>query len=133
MDLIVYPYIRIITREYLEERRFPQDIIDDALNELSYSFYYQAGFPSGNVRVQGDKNQPIENLVAKLQDSAKDKRPYWNPFGANKILVVRHSPEYRQMFEPGGIELGELGELEEIEDDEDYQIFVKGVNKLIRR
>jgi hypothetical protein len=47
---------------------------------------------------------------------------------ADKIIVVRSSPDYKEMFRPCGIELGDIEEL----DDEDYRTFVDGINGLMK-
>ena len=126
MDLIVYPYIRIVTPENLAEAGLPQRLIDDTLNGMKYSFNYQAGFPQSNIIVAGEKDEPIEDLISKLDVSVIKLRIE----KADKILVVRNSPDYKEMFRPSGIELGDI---EELDEGEDYQTFVRGVNELMKR
>jgi|SRR3989344_5662276 len=125
MDLIAYPYMRIITPENLAKIGLPKRLIEYTLNERAFSFYYQVGFPQNNIRVMGNKDEPIGGLLKRLDNSIITRRIE----EVDKITVVRRSLEYKEMFKPCGIELGDIEEL----DDEDYRIFVKGINRLMSK
>ena len=125
MKLLVYPYTRIITLKYLQNKGLSQPFIDDVLEGLPHSILYQAGFPHNNLRIMGEKNEPIEKLIEKLEID----RNFRKIRGAKKVVIVHHSQDYKEFFAPTYIELGEIEEL----GDEDYKIFVDGIQKIMNK
>jgi|ETNmetMinimDraft_2_1059921.scaffolds.fasta_scaffold03009_5 hypothetical protein len=121
MNTIIYPYRRIISREYLENKGFPAEFIDDALDHGQFNHFYQVAFPQRNLRVLGEKNSPLEAFIQRLGNWHNEEI-----VEPETIRIVQNSPDYQIMFAPGGAELGELEEL----DDEDYKIFVEGIQRL---
>ena len=86
MKLLVYPYTRIITLKYLQNKGLSQPFIDDVLEGLPHSILYQAGFPHNNLRIMGEKNEPIEKLIEKLEID----RNFRKIRGAKKVVIVHH-------------------------------------------
>ncbi len=121
MAITIYPYRRIITREYLEERKFPPSLIDNTLNGMGFSFHYQAALLPRRLIIMSEKNAPIDDLIVKISGwHGKEIAPQ------DRITIVQHSPDFRKLFAPQGIELGELEEL----DDKDYSVFDDSIQRL---
>lgn len=125
MNLIIYPYLRIITKDYLCKNNYPEQLIEDMLEGLNYSYHYEAGFPQNNLIKTGLKNRSIEDLL-EIINTGLTKKPIKQ---AKKISIVRNSLKYQEMFRPSGAIIGEIEEISE----EDYQTFVKGILEIKKK